>query len=583
MHTQASADTHSSPYYSSPSPVKDDIEAGSRGRPAGQFAAPSSSTVSSGTDSLPGSPSHAGDVPAALLRNAAEIDSAAAIACEDNASQHSPVPKASLVNAAKLDHAASTMSAASVRQDSSSSETLLTQEAQLNHAAVSVSEADAHQHEPLPTSAVSTAALLNHAAVKPSSINVTQLQSAKPTSNALTPATKSSADFTRISADTDGQLNVVEKVYMANPAALASMAVPEAAWAASNESSPAASLTPANAASTTAAHAASMTPAHAAPRPTLASTAFITPANTLATDPGLTMAALSPAAASVAADALLEASLTDLAHEPNSSCSKPNAEMIRQHPGLSTDEGHDGFLPLSVAPHPQHSRLVSAQLAGSPKSQSKLRAVPPGASQPKGVPSDQLQSKRVPSDQSQPKAAFTGQSQPEAFKPAAGISTQAHSSGPTAAQRKHNVASAPPQDSSLAVNTAFMADSSIAAGWTPLSTAPPIFGPNTTASPMQTAAAEIPHFAVSRNAGVPNIVDAEASSPVASGIAAALRMRDAKDYREPIVGHRQHSPYAPKSSPVDRDALLRKVAELQRQLNATSRKLQVQKQNHYRM
>lgn len=443
---------------------------------------PSSQATSPGASSFPDRPSQRSSVPEALLRNAAKLDCATADA--GDAPGDSSVQDVLQRNAARLDCAATAAPQTMHNLESSSlqqhSEQLSDAASGALHPAVShrspVSEGHLskagqrtntipHSSEPasdqrmLVTAAVPWTAEQGQVIAKTGTGN--SQQAAQHTTDSLTAGSRTSADFTRVSAGTDGHLNVVEKVYFATPDALAGVAISEHAHAATSEAAQARAA-----------------------------------------------AALSPAAASTAADALLEASLTELAHEPavpeSTAQISPN-EFPPQHSRLDTTQSYEAHAVISAlnsVSSPQRSLLGPDQTQVAPARSSQRIAE--ASHHVTGIHGDPLHALDAP---------------------------QQHQ---TTAQFK--------QPSRHAVLNTQQSPANSRKAYKPDQASPALFSP------------------------VPNT-------------ASRLQSVDAKAKQDNTPGHRLHSPYAASQrgpSPGDRDAAFRKAAELQRQLNLTSTKLQVQ-------
>ena len=500
---------------------------------------PYSSTFSPGqTDALSSEPSehsadlssHADSPGINTLLDPSQQSSALQSPGQESPSQHSPVPAALLQNAAQLDHAAAVnaqpaadVEAANVPKAISGST------GQIAGAAMHAPEAAVGQHSLDVDTTSYSAANVNHtgACVFNTAVN----QQSELRANSLGGRNKSSADFTRISAATDGHLSVIEKVYFATPDALAGIAASEPAEAAASG----------------------------------ADTAAAAPA--------------SPAAADEAADALLEASMTDLAHEPLVPVSQPEVECQPppQHAAVSVAQPHITAETSSEAP-PQHSRLspnlkaepfarhsrLSPGLKSEPFAQHSRTS--PAHLHGSPEPSRGVHPSQTPRSISQSEASMASPSQLTAEGPAAQERT---STGVSLLQASHaqgrqdmlpvtkqSAAMSAPKPLSLPDN------SNVAPGASLLSTASLHQVPKATASTLQT-------------------LGRAAASPQASSVASPSHGVDAKAKQGTVAGysHRQHSPCTVSRagmSPSERDAALRKLAELQKQLNSTSTKLQVQ-------
>ena len=443
--------------------------------PSEQCVDGGSQAASPGAGSLPDSPSHCSPVPEALMRNVAQLDRAAAdlhgvpsdTCVQDvllrNAAQldsaaaatpqilRSPVPPVLQQHSEQLRNAAAGTLQPAGGKHSPASQGELTSTGQQTRTVPRGTEAASDQHT-FAAAAVLRSAEQRQAMAR--SDNSQRQHAAECQTEALAAGSTTSAEFTRVSAGTDGHLNVVEKVYFATPDALAGVVIPEHAHAAASEAVPAATA--------------------AAPS--------------------------SPAAADTAADALLEASLTELAHEP----------VVPK----STAQDNPDFPPQSHAAHVVSSALGSASSTQQPPpSTGQTRAAPAGSSQHTAKASHHLTGIHVDSPPTQASDALQQQ-----------VTTHSRQLS------EHAVLSMPPSpDNSKSAHVLGQAS-------------PALF------------------------------------SPVASTAGSLLHSMDAKAKQGNTPGHRQHSPYAASQrgpASADRDAALRKAAELQRQLNLTSTKLQV--------
>lgn len=449
------------------------------------------------------------------LPNPSQQSSAQQSPGQESPSQHSPVPAALLRNAARLDHAAAVNAHPAADPGAADvPKAIPGSTCQTAGVAIHASEAAVSQHSLDVDTTSESAADVNHtgACVSDTAVN----PQSELRANSLSGNSKSSADFTRISAATDGHLSVIEKVYFATPDALAGIAASEPADAAASD----------------------------------AGTAAAAPA--------------SPAAADQAADALLEASLTDLAHEPLVPVSQPEfgCQPPPQHAAVSVAQPHMTAELSSEAP-PQHSRL-SPGLKSEPFAQHSRLS--PAHLHGSPEPSGGVHPSQTRFSTCQSEASIASPSQLTAEHPAAmectitGVSPLqvSHAKGGQGIlpMAKQPAPMSAPKPLSLPDN------SNVASGASHLSTASLHPVAKATASTVQT-------------------LGKAAASPEVSSVASPSHSVDAKAKQGIAVGHshRQHSPYTVSRagmSPSERDAALRKLAELQKQLNSTSSKLQVQ-------
>lgn len=498
---------------------------------------PSSQTASPDAPNLSTSPArHSSVVPTALFNNVAEADHAAAVTKEATVCPDTSVRQTLPRDVDMLGHAAASAVEADRSQGQASSQP---HEA---HAAISESVAGAAQlqkHRSITTANTTTPILVDAAVTPALSAHASPQQHMQINHHTFTPVSKASADFTRLSTDTDGQLNIVERVYIANPKALASIAVSDMAM-----------------------------------RGSTASVADAEAAKGAATSPFSAAAASSPVAAAVAAEALLEASLSDLAQEPEVPTTHPGpaappsvqrTELAACHGDILPDTTSESqFQPASQMTNhfPSNSRVMPAPVKPQPKHTSK---------------------NEVPS-------MLEGQSG-QSPQPAA-VSTGVHST-----DLKQAPVAPPPQHSRLASAEPSAATSSHAVLTPTLRIQPQLAdkerghagGPNESGL---TPRAQTAHLA-SNSSKAAELQQQQRSvySPVLSAPVSPLRPATAQatcltehkggspaheaQIRQRNGQRQQHSPHAFRSSPSDREALLRRVAELQRQLDTTSRKLQV--------